>query len=531
MSSLKYFNPQSGSWEYLPIVAEVDAGNFATVASTGSYTDLINKPTTVQSIVAGSNITVNATDPLNPIVSSSAGGGGTVTNVSSSTSDLTVSNPTSTPTLTVVSSPKLTTARNINGVPFDGTGNITVADATKEPIVTAGTTSQYYRGDKTFQTLDKTAVGLSNVDNTSDANKPVSTAQAAADALKANDNAVVHLAGTETITGAKTFSLAPTMTSGEIFSAMAAPAYVGGQLYWDTSDDTLNWSNSNSNVKLQIGEEQRIKVNNATGSSIANGTPVYISGQTAGVLNITPAINTTLVGSQSIAVTTETIANGATGYITLGGLVRNINTSALTAGLPAYVGGTAGTFTSTIPVNPAYISRVGYVLVSNATTGIIFVAPQANPTFTAQVAATDPNTALVNAGIKATGATYTLTTSGAVALSGTVSVTGLMAVGTGGYRSAIANRTAAVTLTNVSAMNNTCDATTASFIITLPAANSANGQVLWFKKIDTTANTVTIQRAGTDTIDGATTYVLSTQYKYAEFVNNGSNTWYVRGNN
>jgi len=54
----------------------------------------------------------------------------------------------------------------------------------KEPTITAGTTSQYYRGDKTFQTLDKAAVGLANVDNTSDANKPVSTAQASAIALK-----------------------------------------------------------------------------------------------------------------------------------------------------------------------------------------------------------------------------------------------------------------------------------------------------------------------------------------------------------
>ena len=38
----------------------------------------------------------------------------------------------------------------------------------KEPTITAGTTSQYWRGDKTFQTLDKSAVGLGNVDNTSD---------------------------------------------------------------------------------------------------------------------------------------------------------------------------------------------------------------------------------------------------------------------------------------------------------------------------------------------------------------------------
>lgn len=35
----------------------------------------------------------------------------------------------------------------------------------KEGAITAGTTSQYWRGDKSWQTLDKTAVGLSNVEN------------------------------------------------------------------------------------------------------------------------------------------------------------------------------------------------------------------------------------------------------------------------------------------------------------------------------------------------------------------------------
>ncbi len=62
--------------------------------------------------------------------------------------------------------------------------------ATKEPLITAGTTTQYYRGDKTFQTLDKAAVGLSNVDNTSDANKPISTATQTALNTKADATAV-----------------------------------------------------------------------------------------------------------------------------------------------------------------------------------------------------------------------------------------------------------------------------------------------------------------------------------------------------
>jgi hypothetical protein len=56
-------------------------------------------------------------------------------------------------TKSVASAAKLTTARTINGVSFDGTVNITVADSTKEPIITAGTTSQYIRGDKTLGTM------------------------------------------------------------------------------------------------------------------------------------------------------------------------------------------------------------------------------------------------------------------------------------------------------------------------------------------------------------------------------------------
>lgn len=59
-------------------------------------------------------------------------------------------------------------------------------DALYESVIAAGTTSQYFRGDKTWQTLDKTAVGLSNVDNTSDVNKPVSTSQQTALDTKEN---------------------------------------------------------------------------------------------------------------------------------------------------------------------------------------------------------------------------------------------------------------------------------------------------------------------------------------------------------
>ena len=45
----------------------------------------------------------------------------------------------------------------------------------KEPIISIGTTSQYFRGDKTWQIIDKSTVGLNNVDNTSDAEKNTAT--------------------------------------------------------------------------------------------------------------------------------------------------------------------------------------------------------------------------------------------------------------------------------------------------------------------------------------------------------------------
>lgn len=88
----------------------------------------------IEEITLGTNLSLTGTT-LN-----ATGGSGTVTNVSSATADATITNPTTTPQITIVSAPKLTTARNINGVSFDGTGNITVADATKQPL-DAGLTS------------------------------------------------------------------------------------------------------------------------------------------------------------------------------------------------------------------------------------------------------------------------------------------------------------------------------------------------------------------------------------------------------
>lgn len=92
----------------------------------------------------------------------------------------------------------------------------------KENTITAGTVSQYYRGDKTFQTLDKTAVGLGSVDNTTDLNKPISTPTQTAlnakqDTLVSGTN--IKTINTQSILGAGNLTI--TATAAETFETVS----------------------------------------------------------------------------------------------------------------------------------------------------------------------------------------------------------------------------------------------------------------------------------------------------------------------
>ncbi len=89
-------------------------------------------------------------------------------------------------------------------VTTDGSGNVQQIDlGTLGRALLAlanGASAQYVRGDGTLQTLNSAAVGLGNVNNTSDANKPISTATQTALNAKAN------LSGA-TITGTYAFQV------------------------------------------------------------------------------------------------------------------------------------------------------------------------------------------------------------------------------------------------------------------------------------------------------------------------------------
>jgi hypothetical protein len=74
------------------------------------------------------------------------------------------------------------------------------------------------------------------------------------------------------------------------------------------------------------------------------------------------------------------------------------------------------------------------------------------------------------------------------------------------------------------------DAITSAFTITLPTAVGVTGQIYTIKRINSGGNAVTVGTTSLQTIDGATTYALSAQYKYLKVASDGAN-WIIIGNN
>ncbi len=76
-----------------------------------------------------------------------------------------------------------------------------------------------------------------------------------------------------------------------------------------------------------------------------------------------------------------------------------------------------------------------------------------------------------------------------------------------------------------------CDATAGAFSVTLPGAASVGaGFVLVIKKVDSSGNAVTVDGNGSETIDGALTYSLASQWKYVALMSDGAG-WLVIANN
>jgi len=68
-----------------------------------------------------------------------------------------------------------------------------------------------------------------------------------------------------------------------------------------------------------------------------------------------------------------------------------------------------------------------------------------------------------------------------------------------------------------------CDASAGAFTVSLPTASGIKGKAYLIKKVDSSANAVTIDPYGTETIDGAATVTLASQYDSVIVVSDGTN--------
>ena len=171
-----------------------------------------------------------------------------------------------------------------------------------------------------------------------------------------------------------------TVTGGPImdfidFNTLYADGINEGRLQWNSEDGTLELGMPGSNVALQIGQEELIRVRNDSGALIENGKAVKITGGTSGFVRIGLADNTSIGTMDAIGVATENIADGAFGYVTTRGFVRDINTSGFTVGDLIWLG-TNGDLTKIRPTPPAFSTVIGRVIKADAIEGVIYVTIQ-----------------------------------------------------------------------------------------------------------------------------------------------------------
>jgi len=266
--------------------------------------------------------------------------------------------------------------------------------------IPSGSSGQYLMSNgastlSTYSTISKSTIGLSNVDNTSDLNKPISTAtqtalnvNTAAIALKANDNNVVHLNGTENITGQKTFnpsvSASASVARGSYFTpTLTATAnndeLVGLQVSPSFANGAFTGVN---NISIKAGQLGLGSKNRAG----ATGSNAYVSYGSAGGSGIYPfATNGVLVlesrtnNNADIAFLSGTASDvrgyfsGATGNFHIG------YTSGTDNGFKLDVNGTSR-FQSTVTLGTLPTTSAGTYdfLARNTSTGVVEKIPSAN---------------------------------------------------------------------------------------------------------------------------------------------------------
>ena len=150
---------------------------------------------------------------------------------------------------------------------------------------------------------------------------------------------------------------------------------ITGEVEYNDTQGSLIQGLKGGLVTNVIGQQLHQRVNNRTGSTLAKGTVVYLSGSQGNRITVAKALGITdAFSANTFGIVAESIANNQSGYIITEGLITNINTSALVEDSAVYLSPTvAGGLTSTKPQAPQHTVYIGICVKSNAGSGELFV--------------------------------------------------------------------------------------------------------------------------------------------------------------
>ena len=238
----------------------------------------------------------------------------------------------------------------------------------------------------------KSDVGLANVDNTSDANKPVSTAtQTALDAKQGDITlTTTGTSGAATLVG-DTLNIPQYSAGGGGIAAVVddTTPQLGGDLDLNTHDVT---GTGNINITGTVTSDDfigdlngaiRFAAKNESGATLLKGKVVSITGVSGEVPLVDLADSDNVIARPAFGlVYADANNNAACEVVTLGNLT-GLNTSAFSEGDTLYVSTSPGELTDTPPSGElAAIQNIGRVIRSHPSAGIIRVggAGRANAT-------------------------------------------------------------------------------------------------------------------------------------------------------
>jgi hypothetical protein len=155
----------------------------------------------------------------------------------------------------------------------------------------------------------------------------------------------------------------------------SSPIYVEGRIWYDNTQHALSYYNDSQAAVVHIGQDIQVKVINNTGSTIPNGSPVYITSTSSGQTypNVALAKADVAATSAVIGLTNGAIANGSIGYVTAAGGIDNVNTGMFTVGQVLYLSPySAGQLMNTVPPTGIAVI-VGTVTYVDSSKGKIYV--------------------------------------------------------------------------------------------------------------------------------------------------------------